>query len=208
MSVKKIAVLISGGGTNLQALIDACESGQIPGSIDLVISSSKKAYGLERARMHDIDTMTYEGGGLKAFHEKVARELKERQVDFIVLAGYLKVLPASFTDAFRGQIINIHPSLIPKYCGVGFYGERVHQAVFEAGEKESGATVHFVDSGCDTGPILLQEKVSLEEGDSPDVIAKKVLKVEHKILPKALELLCSDQVFLNEKGEVQWKKER
>ena len=159
-----IGVLISGGGTNLQAIIDETKSGGINGTVKLVISNKENAYGLERARL----------SGIKAVYET--------NEDKIVLAGYLKIITPKFVDEFRNKIINIHPSLIPSFCGKGYYGEKVHQGVIDYGAKVTGATVHFVDEGADTGAIIMQEAVNVEQGDDAKSLAKRVLEVEHRIL--------------------------
>ena len=160
-----IGVLISGGGTNLQAIIDETKSGAINGTVKLVISNKEDAYGLERARL----------SGIKAVYEtdedKIIELLKENNIDLIVLAGYLKIITPKFVDEFRNKIINIHPSLIPSFCGKGYYGEKVHQGVIDYGAKVTGATVHFVDEGADTGAIIMQETVNVEQDDDAKSLA-------------------------------------
>lgn len=194
-----IGVLISGGGTNLQAIIDETKSGGINGTIKLVISNKENAYGLERARL----------SGIKAVYEtnedKIIGLLKENNIDLIVLAGYLKIITPKFVDEFRNKIINIHPSLIPSFCGKGYYGEKVHQGVIDYGAKVTGATVHFVDEGADTGAIIMQETVNVEQGDDAKSLAKRVLEVEHRILKESIRLFCENKlsiqgrrVFINE----------
>ena len=194
-----IGVLISGGGTNLQAIIDETKSGGINGTIKLVISNKENAYGLERARL----------SGIKAVYEtnedKIIGLLKENNIDLIVLAGYLKIITSKFVDEFRNKIINIHPSLIPSFCGKGYYGEKVHQGVIDYGAKVTGATVHFVDEGADTGAIIMQETVNVEQDDDAKSLAKRVLEVEHRILKESLRLFCENKlsiqgrrVFINE----------
>ena len=194
-----IGVLISGGGTNLQAIIDETKSGGINGTIKLVISNKENAYGLERARL----------SGIKAVYEtnedKIIELLKENNIDLIVLAGYLKIITPKFVDEFRNKIINIHPSLIPSFCGKGYYGEKVHQGVIDYGAKVTGATVHFVDEGADTGAIIMQETVNVEQGDDAKSLAKRVLEVEHRILKESIRLFCENKlsiqgrrVFINE----------
>lgn len=183
MSTKtKVAVLVSGGGTNLQAIIDKVQSGELP-QVELVkvISSKEGAFALERAAKADIPT------AVAKEQADVLAELKACGTEIIVLAGYMKVLDPEIIRNYRNRIVNIHPSLIPKYCGKGFYGIRVHRAVIEGGEKESGATVHYVDEGVDTGEIILQEKVPVMEGDTPEDLAARVLKVEHRILAEGLK---------------------
>ena len=177
----KVAVLVSGGGTNLQALIDKEKSGELAESkIVRVIASKDTAYALQRTADAGIET------SVAKTQEEVLRQLEECGAELVVLAGYMSVLAPEVIEKFRNRIINIHPSLIPKYCGKGFYGMRVHRAVIEAGEKESGATVHFVDEGVDTGKIILQETVPVMEGDSPEDLAARVLETEHRILAEGL----------------------
>lgn len=194
-----IGVLISGGGTNLQAIIDETKSGGINGTVKLVISYKENAYGLERARL----------SGIKAVYEtnedKIIGLLKENNIDLIVLAGYLKIITPKFVDEFRNKIINIHPSLIPSFCGKGYYGEKVHQGVIDYGAKVTGATVHFVDEGADTGAIIMQETVNVEQDDDAKSLAKRVLEVEHRILKESIRLFCENKlsiqgrrVFINE----------
>lgn len=179
----KVAVLVSGGGTNLQAIIDKTQNGELP-QVELVkvISSKEGAFALERAAKAGIPTaVAKEQAG-------VLNELKACGTELIVLAGYMKVLSEDIIKEYRNRIINIHPSLIPKYCGKGFYGIRVHNAVIAGGETESGATVHYVDEGVDTGEIILQRKVPVEPGDTPEELAARVLKVEHVILAEGLKI--------------------
>ncbi|WP_422486068.1 phosphoribosylglycinamide formyltransferase [Gudongella sp. DL1XJH-153] len=188
----KIGVLVSGGGTNLQALMDACENGEISGEVVLVISNREGVYALERAEKMNIrnkylDPKKFPG---EAYDKELLRNLKEEGVELVVLAGYLRVLSPLFIEEFRNRIINIHPSLIPDFCGKGFYGERVHKAVLESGVKKTGATVHLVDEGTDTGPILMQESVPVLMDDTVETIQKRVLEVEHKILVKAVGDCC------------------
>lgn len=176
-----VAVLVSGGGTNLQALIDKAQTGEISGAqIIRVIASREDAFALERAAKAGIK------GTVAKSQQEVLAELDDAEADIVVLAGYMKVLSAEIIERYRNRIINIHPSLIPKYCGKGFYGMRVHTAVIEGGEKESGATVHYVDEGVDTGEIILQEKVPVMEDDTPQDLAARVLNVEHRILAEGL----------------------
>lgn len=194
-----IGVLISGGGTNLQAIIDETKSGAINGTVKLVISNKEDAYGLERARLSKIKAV-YETD-----EDKIIELLKENNIDLIVLAGYLKIITPKFVDEFRNKIINIHPSLIPSFCGKGYYGEKVHQGVIDYGAKVTGATVHFVDEGADTGAIIMQETVNVEQDDDAKSLAKRVLEVEHKILKESIRLFCENKlsiqgrrVFINE----------
>ena len=178
----KVAVLVSGGGTNLQALIDKVADGQLDDvEIVRVISSREDAFALTRAEKAGITT------AVAREQQEVLKELKASGAEIVVLAGYMRVLSPEIIAEYRDRIINIHPSLIPKYCGKGFYGMRVHKAVIEAGEKESGATVHYVDEGVDTGAIILQEKVPVLDGDTPETLAARVLETEHEILTRGLE---------------------
>ncbi|WP_314907795.1 phosphoribosylglycinamide formyltransferase [Oribacterium asaccharolyticum] len=188
--MKKIAVFISGGGTDLQSLIDNVH--EKSGVIRLVVSSRGDAYGLERAKRKGIATMVLPKGD---YDSALLEELKKREVEWIVLAGFLKILTPAFIRHFPRHIVNIHPSLIPAFSGPGFYGMRVHEAVYRAGVKWSGATVHFVSEVVDGGAILLQEVVPVLEADGPEEIAGKVLKVEHRILPAAVRACLEDRVF-------------
>jgi phosphoribosylglycinamide formyltransferase-1 len=190
MQIKNIAVLISGSGSNLQAVIDASLKNEINGKVSVVISHKKDAYGLERAKKHNIDAIYLNPKEYKnneEYHGAIIEKLKEHNIDFVVLAGYLKILTKDFVKKYEGRIINIHPSLIPKYCGKGFYGIKVHEAVINGNEKETGATVHFVDEGTDTGKIIIQEKLSIDIGETKEHLQKRVLDIEHSILIKALK---------------------
>lgn len=193
-----ISVLVSGGGTNLQSVIDNIESGFLEkAKIVQVISSNKDAFALERARKHGITGVCIDKEQYpdeKGRNRMILKTLREADTDLIVLAGYMSILDSELIEAYRDRIINIHPSLIPKFCGKGFYGKRVHRAVLESGDRESGATVHFVDEGVDTGDIILQEKVPVESGDTEDTLAARVLTVEHRILPRAIKMFCDDEL--------------
>ncbi len=196
---KKIAVLVSGGGTNLQALIDAEKSGIIKnGSISLVISNVKGAYALERAEKAGIKTETVikkELGSQAAFEEKIISLLTENEIDLIVLAGFMSILSEDFTKTYPHRIINVHPSLIPSFCGKGFYGLHVHEAALGKGVKVTGATVHFVNEIPDGGEIILQRAVEIKEGDTPEVLQKRVMvEAEWNILPEAVSLFCQDRL--------------
>ena len=188
--MKKIAVFISGGGTDLQSLIDSVH--EQSGLIRLVVSSRGDAYGLERAKAVGIETMVLPKGD---YDSAVLEELERREVEWIVLAGFLKILSPEFIRHFPRHILNIHPSLIPAFSGPGFYGRRVHEAVYRAGVKWTGATVHFVSEVVDGGAILLQEVVPVLEADGPEEIAGKVLELEHRILPAAVKACLEDRVF-------------
>lgn len=180
----KIAVLASGGGTNLQSIIDATKSGQIKGRVSLVISDQEDAYALKRAEKNDIKNYYVPK---EDRNRKILELLNNHKIDLVVLAGYLKILSSDIIKAYPKKIINIHPSLIPKYCGKGYYGERVHQKVLENKEKITGATVHYVDEGIDTGDIIRQEQVPVMDTDDVKVLGKRVLKIEHKILVEVIE---------------------
>lgn len=193
----KIGVLISGSGSNLQALIDGIEEGKIRGEISLIVSNRKDAFGLVRGRNAGIESICIdpkEFHSMEEYNLKVMVEFQKRSIDLIVLAGYLKILSQDFISAFKNRIINIHPSLIPSFCGDGFYGLKVHQRVIGAGCKISGATVHFVDEGTDTGPIILQKPVEVRDDDTAEKLQKRVLEVEHEILPKAVKLFCENKI--------------
>jgi len=188
----RISVMVSGGGSNLQAVIDAIDSGQIKDAeIVQVISSNPKAYALERAKKYGIKGLVIgkqEFPNEEEHNTALIKALRKEKTDLIVLAGYMNILKPDLVKEFKGRIINIHPSLIPKFCGEGFYGKKVHEAVLNAGEKESGATVHYVDEGIDSGEIIIQEKVPVKQGDNSETLAARVLEIEHKILPKAIQL--------------------
>ena len=185
----RIAVLVSGGGTNLQALIDAVKENKIEGEIVFVASNRMKAYGLERARMAGIDAECIKDEAL------LISKLEEYKVDLIVLAGYLAILSSDFINKFENKIINIHPSLIPSFCGSGMYGIHVHEAAFARGVKVSGATVHFVSSVVDGGPIIMQKAIDISMCQSPEEIQQLILNnVEHKLLVEAVSLYCSNKV--------------
>ena len=193
----RIAVLVSGGGTNLQALIDAQHSGIInSGEIVLVISSQPSAYALERAKNAGIDSaVTYkkELGSHEAFEAKIRALLDEYKIDLIVLAGFMSILSESFTSAYPKRILNVHPSLIPSFCGEGFYGLRVHEAALAYGVKVTGATVHFVNEIPDGGEIVMQKAVEIEDGDTPEVLQRRVMeRAEWKILPAAVEKVSAE----------------
>ena len=197
MSRINIGVLISGGGSNLQAIIDNIENGSINGEIKLIVSNKENAYGLERGKKHNIETLYIDRklfSSEEEFNLKMVEEFKKRNIELIVLAGYLKVLSPDFIKEYNNKIINIHPSLIPSFCGAGYYGSKVHEEVIKYGVKYTGATVHFVDTGTDTGPIILQEVVPVEVEDTVDSLSKKVLQVEHKILVQAIKLYCDNNL--------------
>ena len=191
----KIAVLVSGGGTNLQALIDAQGSVINSGEIVLVVSNNPNAFALERAKKAGIATAVIEKKGNPDFEENIIGKLEEEGIDVIVLAGFMCILSERFTKHFENRILNVHPSLIPSFCGEGFYGLRVHEAALSYGVKVTGATVHFVNEIPDGGKIILQKAVAIEEGDTPEVLQKRVMEeAEWIILPKATEMVCSDLI--------------
>ena len=187
----KIGVLISGGGTNLQAIIDGCENKSINGEVKVVISNKEEAYGLERARNHKITAICEKD------ENKIIEILKENEVELVILAGYLKIVSPKLVDEYRNKIINIHPSLIPSFCGKGYYGEKVHQGVIDYGAKVTGATVHFVDEGADTGPIIMQKTIEVKQDDDAKKLAERVLEVEHAILTKSISMFCENKLTVN-----------
>jgi phosphoribosylglycinamide formyltransferase-1 len=194
--MKKIAVLVSGGGTNLQALIDAEKSGKITGGkITLVVASKPGVYALTRAECAGIKTTVLarkDYPDVHAYSEQMVQTLKSAAIDIVVYAGFLTILDDSVCDAFKGRMINVHPSLIPSFCGEGFYGLRVHEAALRRGVKITGATVHFVTSECDGGPIILQKAVEVHPGDTPEVLQRRVMEeAEWEILPEAVNMLCN-----------------
>jgi phosphoribosylglycinamide formyltransferase-1 len=193
--VKKIAVLVSGGGTNLQALIDAQGKTLKSGKIALVVANNPNAYALERAKNAGIATavvLKKDCGSQAAFEEKLKEVLTAHEIDLIVLAGFMTILTESFTSAYPQRIINVHPSLIPSFCGEGFYGLRVHQAALDYGVKVTGATVHFVNEIPDGGQIIAQKAVYIEENDTPETLQRRVMEqAEWLLLPQAAELVCA-----------------
>ena len=202
----KIAVLVSGGGTNLQAIIDAIDNGTITNTeIVLVYSNNPNAYAIERAKKAGIPTAVKspkEFEKREDFNKALLQILLDAAPDLIVLAGCLVVIPKSVVEAFPNRIINIHPSLIPSFCGTGFYGLKVHEKALERGVRVSGATVHFVDAGTDTGPIILQKPVMIEQNDTPEILQKRIMEqAEWKILPKAIDLIANNKVTV-EGGKV------
>ncbi len=195
----RMAVLVSGGGTNLQAVLDNIENGVITNAeVRLVVSNKPEAYALKRAAERNIPSTVlipkeYETREL--FGEALIRTLTEAEIDLVVLAGYLVILPENFVRTYRGRMINIHPSLIPSHCGAGYYGLKVHESVLARGNKVTGATVHFVDEGTDSGPIILQRAVEVEEDDTPESLQKRVMEqAEWKILPEAISLIANDRI--------------
>lgn len=203
----KLAVCVSGGGTNLQAIMDAIDNGTITNArIEVVISNNKNAYALERAKKHGIQSVCispkdYESR--EAFNQDFLARLDSYQVDLVVLAGFLVVIPEAMIKSYRNRIINIHPSLIPSFCGTGYYGLKVHEGVLNRGVKVTGATVHFVDEGTDTGPIILQKAVEVKQDDTPEVLQRRVMEqAEWIIMPKAIDLIANGRVTVSD-GHVQ-----
>lgn len=195
--MKRLAVMVSGGGTDLQSVIDGVQSGKIPGKIAVVISSRPGVYALERAKKAGIPGVVIckkDYTDEQAFFDANLGALREYGAEGVILAGYLSILGKQMIEAYPDKIINIHPSLIPSFCGKGYYGLRVHQAVLDYGAKVSGATVHFVDEGADTGPIILQRAVSVLPEDTAESLQQRILEVEHEILPEAVALFCADRL--------------
>ncbi|MCC3865514.1 phosphoribosylglycinamide formyltransferase [Terrisporobacter petrolearius] len=184
----EIGILISGGGTNLQAVIDNCENKTINGEVKVVISNKSEAFGLQRAKNHNIKAV------FENEEDKIIQILKENKVELVVLAGYLKIISPKLVNEYKNRIINIHPSLIPAFCGKGYYGEKVHQGVIDYGAKVTGATVHFVDEGADTGPIIMQKTVEVKQDDDAKKLAARVLDVEHEILTKSIAMFCENKL--------------
>ena len=198
-----VVVLVSGGGTNLQAIINAVDSGEITNTkIAGVISNNKNAYALERAEKHGIPNQCispkdYESREI--FNQEFMKAVDVMQPDLIVLAGFLVVIPAEMIAKYRNRMINIHPSLIPAFCGTGYYGLKVHEAALKRGVKVVGATVHFVDEGTDTGPIILQKAVEVQNGDTPEILQKRVMEqAEWKIMPEAIDLIANGKVTVED----------
>ena len=195
----KIAVCVSGGGTNLQAIIDAIDNGTITNTeISVVIANNPGAFALERAKKHGIEAVCISPKNYETraeFNREFLEKLDSYEVDLVVLAGFLVVIPPEMIQKYRNRIINIHPSLIPSFCGTGYYGLKVHEGALERGVKVTGATCHFVDEGTDTGPIILQKAVEIKQGDTPEVLQKRVTEqAEWIIMPKAIDLIANGKV--------------
>ncbi|MBT9779159.1 phosphoribosylglycinamide formyltransferase [Clostridium sp. MCC353] len=192
----RVGVMVSGGGTNLQAILDALDSKKITNAeIQVVISNNKNAYALERARNHGIPAIAVSPKDFEtreAFNEAFLAKVDEYELDLIVLAGFLVTIPVAMIQKYRNKIINIHPSLIPSFCGVGYYGLKVHEAALKRGVKITGATVHYVDEGVDSGPIILQKAVEVMEGDTPEILQRRVMEqAEWVILPQAIQMIAN-----------------
>lgn len=201
--MKNIVVLVSGGGTNLQALIDAQNRGEIEnGRITCVISSKEGVYALERAAKNGIPSRVIPRSGYEsreAYSKTILEALREEKADLVILAGFLIILDQSVPAAFPNQILNVHPALIPSFCGPGYYGLKVHEAALAAGVKLTGATVHFVSEACDGGPIILQEAVPVKNGDTPETLQRRVMEqAEWKILPRAASLFCQGKITVRD----------
>ena len=201
--MKNIVVLVSGGGTNLQALIDAEKRGELGnGKITCVIASKADAYALERARNNGIKTVTLvrkDYADVAAYSKAMAETLKAENADLVVYAGFMTILDEQVCNAFPYKMMNVHPALIPSFCGKGFYGLHVHDAALAKGVKLSGATVHFVTEECDGGPIILQKAVEVKNGDTPETLQKRIMEeAEWKILPKAVQLFCDDKITVQD----------
>lgn len=195
----RLAVLVSGGGTNLQAILDSMDNGTITNaSIEVVISNNPKAFALERAAKAGIDAQCVSPKSFdsrQAFNEALLAKIQSYQVDLVVLAGCLVVIPDIMVEAYPNKIINVHPALIPAFCGTGYYGLKVHEKVLERGVKLTGATVHFVDAGTDTGPIILQRAVEVMDDDTPELLQRRVMEeAEWTIMPQAIDLIANDKV--------------
>ena len=193
--LKKLAVFASGGGTDFQSLIDAIESGYIDNAeIDVLVAGKPGIGAINRALKHGIESKVFYKGDYTSseiMNGAIVDYLRAKEIDLIVLAGYLNILTPNIVKAYEGRIINIHPSLIPRHSGMGYFGMRVHESVIASGDKESGATVHFVDEGADTGNIIMQEKVPVIPGDTPETLRDRVLALEHELLPKAVKYICN-----------------
>lgn len=194
----KVGVLVSGGGTNLQAILDAIDAGRVKNAkVSFVFSNNANAYALERAKNAGIEAMALSPSSFatrEEFNQAMLRALKERNLDLIVLAGFLVKIPPEMVEAFRGKMINIHPSLIPSFCGVGYYGLKVHEAALKRGVKVTGATVHYVDEGMDSGPIILQKAVEVKSGDTPKRLQQRVMEeAEWVILPQAIHQIANNE---------------
>lgn len=194
----KIGILVSGGGTNLQAVLDAMDCGRISNAeVTVVISNNQNAYALERARKHGIEALCISPVDFQEredFYEALLSKIDQYCLDLIVLAGYLVAIPVSMIQKYRNRIINVHPSLIPSFCGKGYYGLKVHEAALARGVKVTGATIHYVDEGMDTGPILLQKAVEVREGDTPETLQRRVMEeAEWLILPQAIQMIANGQ---------------
>lgn len=201
----RVGVMVSGGGTNLQAILDAIDEGRVTNAeVSVVISNNPGAYALERARKHGIPAISIspkQFSDREAFHKALLDKVREYHLDLIVLAGFLVTIPPEMIREYPNKIINVHPSLIPSFCGVGYYGLKVHEAALARGVKVTGATVHIVDEGVDSGPILLQKAVEVKEGDTPEILQRRVMKeAEWKILPEAIHQIANGRLGKGERS--------
>jgi len=199
----RVVVMVSGGGTNLQAILDAVDNGKITNAeVVAVISNNEGAYAIERAKNHGVPAFVVTPKAYEtrdAFNEALLETIKACKPDLIVLAGFLVKIPAAMIEAYRNKIINIHPSLIPSFCGEGYYGLRVHEEALNRGVKVTGATAHFVNEVCDGGPIIIQKAVEIQNGDTPEILQKRVMEqAEWKILPRAVSLFCEDKIIVKD----------
>jgi phosphoribosylglycinamide formyltransferase-1 len=194
---KNVAVFASGGGSDFQSIIDGVNSGYIDAEIKLLIASKDGIFAIERAKNNGIPFRVFNKNAfvsVEAMWKEIAGLLDENKIDLVVFAGYLSVAGGELVEKYEGRIINIHPSLIPKHCGMGYYGIKVHESVLKSGDKKTGATVHFVDSGADTGAVIMQKEVDVIDGDTAESIQKRVLEAEHKILPEVVKLFCEGKI--------------
>jgi phosphoribosylglycinamide formyltransferase-1 len=201
MKKLNLAVLCSGGGTNLQALIDAVENGELSAEIKIVISNNSNAFALERARKHNIRTLHLSHKQFatpEEFDQRLLKVLKQNQIDMIILAGYMKILSPTIIRAYKNRILNIHPALLPQFGGPGMYGMHVHEAVIKSGVKITGVTVHIVDEVYDHGAIVMQKPVEVKDDDTPETLAERVLKVEHDTYKKAIQLFAEERVEIRD----------
>lgn len=207
--MKKLALLVSGSGTNMQAIVDACKNGEIDGKIAVVISSNYEAYALVRAQGENIPNYVCakkDYGSVEERDAEILRLLKRYDVDYVILAGYLGIVPVSIIKEYENRIVNIHPALLPKFGGKNFYGMHVHTAVIEAGETESGATAHFVSEEVDGGPIIRQQKLRVFKGDTPESLQRRILdQIEHPMIVSVIKDLCADKISVKN-GKVVVKK--
>ncbi len=197
--MKRLAIFVSGSGSDMQSVIDGIERKEIDAEIVLVVASKPGIYAIERAEKYGIPHEIYckkDYDSLEGMYERLIARLKALDVDYVLLAGYLTILTPNMIQAFPNRIVNIHPSLIPAFCGKGFYGLKVHQAAIDYGVKLTGVTVHFVDEGADTGCIIAQEAVSVKSTDTAEELQKRVLEVEHRLLPEVMALICRDKVHI------------
>ncbi len=196
----RIAVLASGGGTDLQSILDACNSGQIKGSVAIVISNNPDAYALERGKKHGAETlvMSHKGKSREEHEVEVGDAIESRDIDLIVLAGYLRMFTSYFVERFKWKIINVHPALLPNFGGAGYHGMKVHEAVLASGLKESGCSVHFVTEEIDGGPVIGQMRVPVLDGDTPETLQARVLEKEHILLPLVVQWFSEGRISLEE----------